>query len=272
MNRGRHHSPAISFVVAEHVSIDWIIETSMRARHNVTELELPNVNAPRGAPAQIGTLVRHQPLHEQAIDQLREMIVQGILTPGERISEKQLCETLGVSRTPLREALKVLANEGLVTLLARRGSIVSPLSTERLEERFEVVRIIETFAIDQIGVSDRRVLARSLQSICDSMISAADKKDIHEYYRLNELFHREIVASCGNCTLTDIHDSLTAHLKRARILGLFSHPIDQKFIDGHIRIVRLIRRGDLLEARREASSHLSAVEAGVLSVMRGRRP
>src|SRR4051812_46620003 len=75
-------------------------------------------------------------LHETVIDRLRDMIVQGELAPGTKLNERVLCSALGASRTPLREALKYLASEGLVDLLPNRGAVVAPLDAERVKQIF----------------------------------------------------------------------------------------------------------------------------------------
>src|SRR5687767_15844078 len=85
-------------------------------------------------------------LHETAVDRLRDMIVHGDLEAGIKLNERVLCETLGTSRTPLREALKYLASEGLVQLLPNRGAIVAPLEAERVKQIFAVMGALEALA------------------------------------------------------------------------------------------------------------------------------
>jgi DNA-binding GntR family transcriptional regulator len=215
-------------------------------------------------------VIRNRPLHEQAIDQLREMIVEGILKPGDRISEKDLCDSLGISRTPLREALKVLAAEGLVTLFARRGAAVSDLTGEKLEEKFEAIRMVEAFALSKASEDNVGPLIDRLQAIQDEMAAALAKGNVKRYFASNEQFHKAIVASTGNPTLIDIHTSLSGHLRRARVFGLHSHPINHKFINEHARVIKALRRNDFAGAQKEISSHLEAVERGVLKVLEGR--
>src|ERR1700682_1851182 len=120
-------------------------------------------------------IVRRQPLHEQASDLLREMIVQGTLRPKQRISEKDLCDQLEISRTPLREALKLLAAEGLVTLFARRGAAVSEITNPKLEEQFEAVRMIEGFSVLRMRDSCTPKLIDELQTLHDEMAAALSK-------------------------------------------------------------------------------------------------
>lgn len=214
--------------------------------------------------------VRHQPLHEQAIDSLREMIVEGDLKPGERISEKDLCESLGISRTPLREALKVLAAEGLVTLFARRGAAVSELTSDKLGEKFAVIRMIEAFALSQLSGDAIGRLIDKLQALQDEMSTALSKGNAKKYFAANQDFHNAIVTSTGNSTLIDIHTSLSGHVRRARVFGLHSFPTTNKFLNEHARVIKALRKKDIVEAKKEISSHLEGVEKGVLNVLKNR--
>src|SRR5882672_9059803 len=92
------------------------------------------------------TPISRRQLHEEAVDRLREMIVQGQLAPGDRLNERLLCQQLGISRTPLREAIKLLASEGLVALLHNRGAQVAPLEAGRLAETLAVMGALEALA------------------------------------------------------------------------------------------------------------------------------
>src|SRR5687767_8459077 len=98
------------------------------------------------APADSTSEAAPRLLHETVVDRLRDMIVHGELTAGTKLNERVLCETLGASRTPLREALKYLASEGLVRLLPNRGAIVAPLEPERVKQIFAVMGALEALA------------------------------------------------------------------------------------------------------------------------------
>ena len=101
----------------------------------------------RGGMGTIENLrLKRRPLHEEVVDQLRDRIVQGDLTPGARLNERVLCEQLGISRTPLREAIKVLATEGLVELLPNRGAIVTALKAETMADTLAVMGSLESLA------------------------------------------------------------------------------------------------------------------------------
>ena len=111
--------------------------------------------------------IGRRPLHEEVIDQLRDRIVQGELAPGTRLNERVLCEQLGISRTPLREAIKMLATEGLVELLPNRGAIVTLLKAET---------IAETPSIDPMERSTWRAMMTSIWPIAPIMISGVSRR------------------------------------------------------------------------------------------------
>jgi len=213
-------------------------------------------------------IVRRQPLHEQASDLLREMIVQGTLRPKQRISEKDLCDQLEISRTPLREALKLLAAEGLVTLFARRGAAVSEITNPKLEEQFEAVRMIEGFSVLRIRDNCTPKLIDELQTLHDEMAAALSKASVKRYFALSEQFHKAIVGATGNQTLIEMHAALLNHLRRARLFGLRS-PIGKEFINSHARIIGALRKRDFARAQTEISLHVEAVQASVFQAIKG---
>jgi len=90
--------------------------------------------------------VERQRLHDTVVDHLRKFVIEGLLAPGVKLNERTLCETLGISRTPLREALKVLAAEGLIDILPNRGASVSQMSEAEIRETFELMSGLEAFA------------------------------------------------------------------------------------------------------------------------------
>lgn len=94
----------------------------------------------------LGAPIERRPLHEELADQLRRLIIEGDLRPGEKISEKLLCDQFAVSRTPLREALKILMTEGLVLLTPNRGASVTELTIDDLEELFPIIGALEALS------------------------------------------------------------------------------------------------------------------------------
>jgi DNA-binding GntR family transcriptional regulator len=165
---------------------------------------------------------RQRPLHEAAVDRLRDMIIEGDLAVGERLHEFNLAEALNVSRTPVREAVKLLATEGLVELLPGRGARVAALSARTISELLEVIGGIERHASE---LAAERMTARELarlQRMHERMALYHQTGNLHEYFKLNNEIHVAIVAAAKNATLEATHASLILKARRGRHAALAS--------------------------------------------------
>ncbi len=147
---------------------------------------------------------------------LREMIFEGTLKPGEKVREKLLTEQFGVSRTPLREALKVLAAEGLLELIPNRGAIITRQSPDELDEVFSVLAALEGLAGELAvkSASDGDV-ARILEMTRELRQSHEDD-DRPTYFRINQAIHKAILKAASNDTLTRSHELVAFRVQRAR--------------------------------------------------------
>lgn len=215
---------------------------------------------------------RAEPLHNRAIATIRDMIVRGQLKPDAWISEKELCETFGISRTPLREALKVLATEGLVELVPRRGAKVTGLSRRRLEDQFRAVALIEAEAARSVCQSASNADIRKLRAIHDRLVAAFKRQDAPNYYRANEQFHRALVVIAGNEVLAEIHAALVVHLHRARFLALTTTEMKVSFAEAHDGIIVAIEGRDGSTAAADVGAHQLEVAKDVLTALDGVLP
>lgn len=163
--------------------------------------------------------IRRTALHDTLVNHLRDMIIEGNLEPGTRLHEGQLGEQLGVSRTPLREAIKYLASEGLVELVPSRGAIVKRFSGKDVQDMLTVLRNLEELAgklACQLA-SDAEIA--HVRALHDEMIRCYRAADRLQYYKLNQDIHTAIVRLAQNATLADIHQMLQTRLKRIRFIG-----------------------------------------------------
>lgn len=170
---------------------------------------------PSGAPS---VLARGRAT-DQAVDRLREMILDGGLPPASRISERMLQERLGVSRTPLREALKVLSAEGLVMIEPNRGAIVSRLTLGELEAAFELLAVLDGAAGE---LACRRASTADIEAIAtlhDDMVDRYRARDLQGYFRLNKAIHLAMVDAAGNPSLARIYRLESARVDRYRFVG-----------------------------------------------------
>ena len=155
-------------------------------------------------------------LHGGVLSRLRDAIVEGRLTPGARVAERELCAELGVSRTPLREALKVLAAEGLVELLPNRGARVRQFTTHDVREHFEVLAALESAAgrLACARITDAEVAA--IEQLHYEMYGHYMRRELPGYFRLNQVIHASIVEAARNDALSGTYRGLTARMRQFR--------------------------------------------------------
>lgn len=135
-------------------------------------------------------------LHQRVVARLREAILKGELKPGERLVQEELAEAMGVSRMPIREAIRQLEKEGLVTVEAHKGAVVTPLTTEDIEEIYELRAMLESEAVHRslphLTAEDKR----KLKELLDAMKQAAAKGETDRFVELNAEFHRLLRRGC----------------------------------------------------------------------------
>jgi DNA-binding GntR family transcriptional regulator len=155
-------------------------------------------------------------LHDEVADRMRELIQSGEMEPKERINEGELTERFGISRTPLREAIKILATEGLLELLPNRGARVASITAGELEDVIEVIAGLEATAGDLAcrTISDAEI--DGIQADHDAMLAAFGAGDEAGYFRHNRLIHEAIMAAARNATLAGIYQSLSGRVQRSR--------------------------------------------------------
>lgn len=167
------------------------------------------------APSGLSVLDRRI-LHEAVADRLRDRIVEGALPPGAHLNERVLCEQLGVSRTPLREAFRTLAGEGIVALLPNRGAQVAVLSREDVAHAFELMAVLESLAGELAAVRATVTQRRTVKARHREMLAAHARRDLPGYYRLNSAIHRDFVAMARNPMLAETYGRLNARLQALR--------------------------------------------------------
>jgi DNA-binding GntR family transcriptional regulator len=183
-------------------------------------------------------------LHDETVARLRTMITEGDLLPGSRIAERELCDRFGISRTPLREALKVLASEGLVELLPHRGSRVTRLSEVDLRDAFEIVATLEALAGE---LACRRIGEAALAEIEAVHLRMAEhyrRGELADYFACNQLIHEAINRAAGNAQLTEMYGLVSNRVRRARYLANHSPERWAEAMREHDEILDALRRRD----------------------------
>lgn len=161
-------------------------------------------------------------LHDETLSRLRDHIVEGNIPDGGRILERELCELLGISRTPLREALKVLASEGIVELLPNRGARVRALSERDLHELFDLMGGLEALSgrLACENITDAEVA--EIEQLHHEMYGFYLRKDMHNYFRANQAIHQKILAASRNHTLQSTYATLAGRIRRVRYSANFA--------------------------------------------------
>lgn len=162
-------------------------------------------------------------LHEDILGQLRDFIVEGQLAPGARIPERELCERFSISRTPLREALKVLAAEGLIELLPNRGARVRQFTESDIRSLFEMIAGLD-FVAGRLAcerISDSGIA--EIERLHMEMYGHYLRRELADYFRLNQQIHQAIVDAAGNPLLSANYANLNAIVRRLRYSANLVH-------------------------------------------------
>lgn len=195
-------------------------------------------------------------LYQEVAERLRQRIFAHELTPGTWIDEQKLAEEYGISRTPLREALKVLASEGLVELKPRRGCYVTEISRQDLDDIFPLMAMLEgrcaAEAIDRAKAAD----IKTLKLIHERLESAARDGRIDAFFEANQEFHRKIQELSGNRWLLSVIQDLRKVLKLSRLHSLSLEGRLQQSLDEHRQIMAALEAGEAGRAEKLMHEHL----------------
>ncbi len=195
-------------------------------------------------------------LHDELVERLRDLIVESTLEPGARVPERELCERFAVSRTPLREALKVLASEGLLELLPHRGAQVTRLTAADLDEMFPVMGALEALAGELACAQITEPEMAEVRALHYQMVLHATRGELAEYCRLNQRIHEAIMAAARNPTLARLYRGLAGRVRRARYLANMSKPRWDQAVAEHEAILAALERRDGAELGLVLKMHL----------------
>ena len=215
----------------------------------------------------IADRIQRRSLHDEVVERLRSMIVEGELPAGQRIPERVLCERFGISRTPLREALKVLATEGLIDLLPNRGALVSRISAEGLQEAFEVMGALEALA-GELACS--RIGEGELAAIRDRherMVLCYREGRLNDYFALNQAIHEALLAAADNRVLEAHYGRLRGQVARARFAANLSDARWREAVAEHEEMLEALEARDGDRLGRILKRHLRNKYETVLEVI-----
>lgn len=218
-------------------------------------------------PASMPAAGERRLLHETGVDRLRDMIVHGDLAPGARLNERALCARLGMSRTPLREALKVLSTEGLVELQPNRGAVVATLTRPMVREIFEVMGALEALAGDLACRNATPAQLDEIRALHYQMLAHHARRELAPYFRCNQQIHLAIAEASGNATLAATYRALNARVRRARYVANLSRPRWDRAVAEHEAILAALAGRDAAQLPGLLRSHLGSKLAAALAAL-----
>lgn len=228
----------------------------------------PSAEASRKTPApKPAPLSRRVPFARQVADLLRDQIIRGTLPPGARIVERSLCQSLDVSRTPLREALKLLEAEGLVEISQNKGARIMSFTPQEAARLFEVIAGLESLAAElaaqRMGADE---LAR-LDDLHTRMCAHYDRQEKDPYFELNTLIHDAVVRASDNPILIATHASLMLRARRGRYMAIIDPFRWEESVGEHTALMAALHARDAEAARRVWRRHLIRTGETVSAVL-----
>jgi DNA-binding GntR family transcriptional regulator len=207
-----------------------------------------------------------RPLYLEVADRVRDLIYRQQLRPGDSIDETDLCEQLGISRTPLREALKVLHAENLVELVSRKGCRVRQLEEDELMELFPVMASLEGLCANMATQKLKSSDLKMLEKLHAKLEIYAEQGNVDRYYEFNREFHRAIQDLAGNRWLHRISEELRNVLGLARHRQLTKPGRLQESLQEHRQIMEALRVGDAEAAAAAMHFHLCSQQKALSAV------
>jgi DNA-binding GntR family transcriptional regulator len=210
-------------------------------------------------------------LPQRAADRMRTMIIRGELPPGFRTQETRLSKSLGVSRTPLREAMKVLAAEKLIELRPNRSPRIANLDVEGIPELFEALAGIERLAAELAAERATDNDLQRLRTLQTRMEGFYRSNKLDDYFAVNGEIHCSIVRMARNTPLQQAHETLISRAERARYLALGADQRWSDSIDEHVGILAALEARDGEAAGRLLRQHVQRTGAALLQVFAGQK-
>lgn len=189
-------------------------------------------------------VISRRSLHNELVPLLHDMILEGELRGGDKINEQALCARFGVSRTPLREALKVLASEGLILLAPNRGASVARITPQEIDELFPIMGALEALAGELACAHITDAEVEKIRTMHDAMVQHYEKGQAGPYFRLNRSIHEAIFAAARNAALVQFYNTLLVRTHSVRFTAKKSPARWSEAIEDHIQMLDALEKRD----------------------------
>jgi DNA-binding GntR family transcriptional regulator len=189
-------------------------------------------------------MITRRSLHGELVDLLHDMVLEGELRPGDKINEQALCARFGVSRTPLREALKVLASGGLVILSPNRGASIARISPQEINELFPIMGALEALAgeLAAQNISDAGIA--EIRNMHEQMVRHYEKREAAPYLKINRAIHEAIFTAAGNAELTQLYHTVMVRTHAVRFTAKKSPARWDEAVEDHVQILAALEARD----------------------------
>ncbi len=183
-------------------------------------------------------------LRERIVEFIKDAVVSGRLKPGERVPEQEIAENFGISRTPIREAFRQLESEGFISLIPRKGAVVSPITDKDVREFYAIKSLLEGYAARTACEALTAREIRRLEGLNEAMERCAGKGDVKGFFRLDNAFHDTFLKACGNDKLYALVHSLVQQFERFRVTALSLPGRMEDSVSQHREIIEAFREAD----------------------------
>lgn len=187
---------------------------------------------------------RHQTLREKILETIRDAILKGSLKAGERVSEPELAERFGISRTPIREAFRQLESEGYLEVIPRKGAVVASLSERDIEEFYAIKIILEGFAARMAADNLTTKDIERLEATNERLQQIAKEGDVKNFFRIHNEFHEGFIRAAGNDKLYEMISQLVLRFKRLRLASLSQPGRMEISVEEHRNLIQAFKNHD----------------------------
>jgi DNA-binding GntR family transcriptional regulator len=197
-----------------------------------------------------------RPLSQEVAQRIRDMIRKGLVRKGDRIIEKQFCQSLGISRTPLREALRILSSEGLIDLVPNKGAYVAQPSMREIRELFEVMSILEGTCARVVAEKMTESELEKIEKLHEKLEKHYEERDHEKYLKVNQRYHVLLQEMTGNKVLNDVVNGLRDKILLYRYRQLYQRDRFRASMNEHRALMEALRTRDPIAAESIMKKHL----------------
>ena len=207
-------------------------------------------------------------LHDQVVARLRTLLIEGLIAPGAKLNERELSALLRVSRTPLREAIKLLASEGMVDLLPNRGAVAVKLTETDILNTFEVLAELEAMAGELAAQRMTEDELAEVRAMHFEMLASFTRRDLSNYYRLNALIHAAINRAARNPVLSSTYRSINARVQSLRFRTNQNEAKWKRAMQEHEVMIQALQARDGAAMRKVLVAHLLHKRDTIVDLLR----